>query len=360
MKKILFLFGVYCGLTLPCLAQKHEVASGAEERWVRTPINSHVTSVTPTNLQLGCDMSVKVSDLSNLLTAAELNSKQIVLFVNGIELPDVTAVGKMLDTNALFFQLKRTPENMRDWAPLLRRPFKDHIRPISISVGLHGDSSPLVVDVSARNITLTVVEWNTWTTPWAILFVVLLIGFIVISTFSNVLKSPEPDANGRYGYSLSRTQAAFWMFITTMSFVFIWVVTSDLATLNASVLALIGISSGTYLSAALLEKPIDKKVSPATNPVSPITVEPMKLGNAQKAVNRIRNIRFIGQFLGDILSDEKGISVPRFQIFVWTIVLGIIFVVSVVNELSMPEFNGTLLGLMAISSATYVGAKMNQ
>jgi hypothetical protein len=76
------------------------------------------------------------------------------------------------------------------------------------------------------------------------------------------------------------------------------------------------------------------------------------------AVSRLRRVRFVGYFLGDILADTDGISVHRFQIFVWTIVLGIIFLRSVVTELSMPEFNGTLLALMGISSATYVGAKL--
>ena len=64
--------------------------------------------------------------------------------------------------------------------------------------------------------------------------------------------------------------------------------------------------------------------------------------------------------MADILADESGVSVPRFQIFGWTIILGIIFAVSVINELSMPEFSGTLLALMGISLATYVGAKLHQ
>ena len=50
-------------------------------------------------------------------------------------------------------------------------------------------------------------------------------------------------------------------------------------------------------------------------------------------------------------------SIQRFQMFVWTLILGIIFVVSVYKDLSMPEFSGTLLGLMGISSGTYLGFK---
>ena len=40
--------------------------------------------------------------------------------------------------------------------------------------------------------------------------------------------------------------------------------------------------------------------------------------------------------------------------------LGIIFVSSVYNNLSMPEFSTTLLGLMGISSGTYVGFKSQE
>ena len=38
--------------------------------------------------------------------------------------------------------------------------------------------------------------------------------------------------------------------------------------------------------------------------------------------------------------------------------LGVIFVASVYKDLAMPEFNATLLGLMGISSGTYLGFKV--
>jgi hypothetical protein len=62
-------------------------------------------------------------------------------------------------------------------------------------------------------------------------------------------------------------------------------------------------------------------------------------------------------FLRDILSDGSGYSFHRFQIFAWTIILGIIFVSSVYNSLAMPEFSPTLLGLMGLSAGTYIGFK---
>jgi hypothetical protein len=61
-------------------------------------------------------------------------------------------------------------------------------------------------------------------------------------------------------------------------------------------------------------------------------------------------------FFEDILTDDDiGISFHRFQMFVWTVVLGIIFIASVYRQLAMPEFNDTLLALMGISSGTYMG-----
>ena len=62
-------------------------------------------------------------------------------------------------------------------------------------------------------------------------------------------------------------------------------------------------------------------------------------------------------FLRDIMQENTGVSFHRFQIFVWTIVLGLIFVFSVYKDLTMPDFNATLLGLMGISAGTYLGFK---
>ena len=62
-------------------------------------------------------------------------------------------------------------------------------------------------------------------------------------------------------------------------------------------------------------------------------------------------------FIRDILTDSTGYSFHRFQIFAWTIILGIIFISSVYNSLSMPDFSTTLLGLMGLSAGTYIGFK---
>ena len=64
------------------------------------------------------------------------------------------------------------------------------------------------------------------------------------------------------------------------------------------------------------------------------------------------------QFLTDLLSeDNKTVTFHRFQIAVWTLVLGVVFVSGVLTRLAMPTFSPGLLLLMGISSGTYLGFK---
>src|ERR1044071_599571 len=75
-----------------------------------------------------------------------------------------------------------------------------------------------------------------------------------------------------------------------------------------------------------------------------------------KDIQDLLNARPVSRdFFTDILTDDSGISFHRFQMFVWTIILGIIFIFSVYKQLAMPQFNETLLALLGISSGTYLG-----
>src|SRR5262249_6790964 len=61
-----------------------------------------------------------------------------------------------------------------------------------------------------------------------------------------------------------------------------------------------------------------------------------------KGVEPSENEQVSHGFLHDLLTDGQGYTFHRFQIFAWTLVLGIIFVASVYEGLHMPEFNSTL------------------
>src|SRR6185295_15908692 len=226
------------------------------------------------------------------------------------------------------------------------------------------------------------------------------LGFMVwLVRNTNIIREPgPPPAPGkRRPYNLGRAQMAFWFFLIYASYVSIWLITSALDTITGSLLALMGISAGTALGEAMID---NGKDTAKTNQVQDLTAEKVALEqsmtetqaqmdaanesastavteqtnrdalNRQLTDSRTRlgqidqQLRSLASqqsatvskgFLRDILSDSSGYSFHRFQIFAWTIVLGIIFIASVYNSLTMPEFSTTLLGLMGLSAGTYIG-----
>ena len=161
-------------------------------------------------------------------------------------------------------------------------------------------------------------------------------------------RSPSTPAGKLAPYSLSRFQMAFWSFLIVAAYVFIWMITKELDTITGSVLALLGIGSSTALAATLIDK--EKTTGTVTGgseaQAPAAAAPPAKTAAVSEG------------FLRDVLSDDNGISLYRLQLFAWTLVLGIIFVASVYDGLQMPQFNPTLLGLMGISSGTYLGFKV--
>ena len=71
----------------------------------------------------------------------------------------------------------------------------------------------------------------------------------------------------------------------------------------------------------------------------------------------LKHNRFV-RFLIDLLSDNGRVTLHRMQIVLWTGVLGFVFIARVKRELAMPTFSETLLGLMGLSSLTYIALKV--
>ena len=66
-------------------------------------------------------------------------------------------------------------------------------------------------------------------------------------------------------------------------------------------------------------------------------------------------------FFIDVLSDPSGnINIHRYQIFIWTIILGLVFIYKVLVTFKMPEFDTTLLALQGISSGTFLALKTQE
>jgi len=214
------------------------------------------------------------------------------------------------------------------WHTLLGSP-AHYAHLVSVSVGADQQTS---IPSSATNFRLEVIP-RTKFFIFVALFAFALGIFLYLCRRTGLIRTGTNPVPRNRPYSLSLFQMSFWFFLVIAAYVFMWLITDELDTITDSVLALIGIGSATALGATLIDQ---KKATPNTD----------ESRETSKG------------FLNDLISDSTGVSLHRFQMFVWTLVLGVIFVGSVYKGLQMPEFSATLLGLMGISSGTYLGFKV--
>lgn len=287
---------------------------------------------------------VYVSQLDKLLQTTK--GKSPVLFINGLPLVDCRSLIVDVNRNELRFFLKRTDSSKAIWNTVLGKP-NALTKFVTLSVGPK-DGPP--IQSKEGNFTLIVIRgWQFWV--FLPFFLVFLLVIYLLYRKTNLLRdSPTvyvPEAVKRT-FSLARSQILFWTVLVLASFVFIWVSTGDINTVTDSVLILIGISSATALGARAIDS-----TNAANNSAN----------NTQDETKKAETTRYdttTGSYWKDLLGGNSDDGIHRLQIVVWTLVLGIIFICSVWSDLTMPEFNGTLLTLMGISSGTYIGFKMKE
>ncbi|PYJ17969.1 MAG: hypothetical protein DME96_04270 [Verrucomicrobia bacterium] len=306
------------------------------------------------------------------------------------------------------FSLVRNEDSKLGWSHVLNQPV--FTRKAIVSVGFaNGEemNSELTPDKNTgkkdQQFYLTVIP--KFRTAFGLIVILgALIAFLALARHTHIIRdaSAPRRPDGQRPYSLARGQMAFWFFLVIASYFFLWIVTGDMDTLNTSVLGLIGISAGTALGSAFVDasKPIsadssgNQPIVDVTRPHLEVLAELKKLrADTQKELEalqkarallspsdkhalddnerqqnevreRLANYRWQSAYFAwptwkgvmyDLLAENNLISFHRFQIFVWTLILGIMFVANVYNELAMPAFSATLLGLLGISAGTYVG-----
>ena len=305
---------------------------------------------------LGDHITVEVEGISVLIEELGGSCRGIVLFLGDIGLDGLEPYQCIPAEGKISFFLERVQDNDSSWHRLLGSP-SGFERTVSVSVGTSTET-PILSDVDDfQLILLPVVESS-------IFFVILVLAIFLLfrlAVKSAMLRNPRvPAGPGKLSrYSLARCQMAFWFFLTIAAYGFIWVVTGELDTITKSVLALLGIGAGTALGSSVIES---GKGEAASSSESTAGGDDKLKGESAGAVKPeatppVEESISSAGFLTDILSDSRGISLYRFQLVAWTVVLGMIFCSSVYETLSMPEFNSTLLGLLGISSGTYLGLK---
>jgi hypothetical protein len=288
---------------------------------------------------LGDLISVHVQNFGSLLKQTGETCSGIVLFIDGMAVRGLRPLSCDVASGHVRFRLLRTPQSDEVWHSLLGSP-SSYTRTVGISVGATEQFS---VVSSVNTFQLEII-------PRAQLFVffgVLAAGGLIFLWLCKrrglIRTGPAAVPVLKRPYNLSLFQMAFWFFFVVVAYVFIYMIADELDTITDSVLVLLGIGAGTALGASL----IDQNKQPAAGQAS--TAVPPEAGKPVETQG----------FLNDLLNDESGsLSLHRFQLFVWTLVLGVIFVGSVYRRLAMPEFSATLLALMGISSGTYLGFKV--
>lgn len=289
-----------------------------------TPAEKQAEAARQSNamVSLGDSIILKTNDqFGKYLEDAAKQRKVVTLYLNGNDTL-IAAEGMNLAAKELRFQLQRNSDNKAVWAALLRDPFKRRPRPVDASVGMSGG---IPVEAEKATFHLVTVKWAWYAWAWLVLLLLVLVFVFLERDMLRDFGSPE------HPYSLGRCQMAWWFFLVLFGYVLIWLISGDQDTITPSLLALMGISAATAVGSVAIDN--NEGISAAT-----------------AAKQR--------DFLTDILSDSEGhFGLHRFQIVVWTVVLGIIFLVSVTTALTMPVFSPTLLATMGISAGTYLGFK---
>ena len=289
---------------------------------------SYVHGYDPTDWKrAGLDdrISIHVNNFSTLIAKANNDCLQIVLFLDGMAIKGLKPESCDRLAGHVRYRLLRTPASDDAWHALLGSP-QGFTHPVTATLG--PDSQNTIGN--AQEFQLEVIPRAPF---WVFLtiFGLMLVIFVWLCRGTSLIRSGSPEVPpAKRPFSLSLFQMGFWFFLVIASYVFLWLINDELNTITESVLALIGIGAATALGATIIDQ----------NKPSPLPTD-----------------RSQG-FLRDLVSDPTGVSIHRFQMFAWTLILGVIFVASVYKDLEMPQFSATLLGLMGISSGTYLGFKV--
>ncbi|MEM7215364.1 MAG: hypothetical protein AAF423_07465 [Pseudomonadota bacterium] len=318
--------------------------------------------------------------------------------VDGQEIPDEQAyiygVSGDPSVKTLVFQFARnndSQENLDAWKTVLTRTklFEENLKSIGLSLNGSGNiMGEALVGVEIG---------SYWRTAFAtVIFLAMVASLIGLAVKTGLLRDHGPaPSSGKRPFSLGKTQMAFWLVPVFGSFLYLWLVTGETDLITTGVLGLIGISgtTGVFATAITVSKAngsankratllaekntletemtsLDQEITAlgddaANQPEklkletkkTAISTQLAKINTDMEALPASPAIRTSKGFFRDLLISGDDVSMSRFQMIAWTVSLGFVFVYSVYANLQMTDFSATLLGLIGLSSGTYVGFK---
>jgi hypothetical protein len=168
------------------------------------------------------------------------------------------------------------------------------------------------------------------------------------ASVTNVYRKPATDTKLKDGEAITTVELGD----------VIWVEVMGLAAVTACEAS--GKSEALKSELATAQSNADKAAAgtPKAEALKAVKAVQLRLDVAES--NRLKLLNQSESFFKDIVSDANGVSFHRFQMVAWTIVLAIIFGKETFSTLAMPDFDNTLIGLMGLSAATYVGLKTTE
>ncbi len=148
-------------------------------------------------------------------------------------------------------------------------------------------------------------------------------------------------------YSWARVQLWWWTVVILPSWILIWGMDGRFWEFNATCLILLGLSSTTTVAGRIID---DRDQA---DPGIARAVAAQTSGSTTP------------HLLIDILSDEQGISIHRFQALVFNVAFAVTFVVETFSPAqreagTFPDFDASTLALLGLSSTTYVALKAKE
>lgn len=172
----------------------------------------------------------------------------------------------------------------------------------------------------------------------------LLFGSFMLLNDKSALRDMSTQ-QGEKPYSFSRVQLWWWTLIVLGCYLGAYAITGKSWELNETCLILLGISTVTTAGARMVDNQQENNPN----------------------IERHQNCNASEGFLTDILSDENGLSVHRFQALIFNVAYGLTFVVGVFTDITRPDkvygfptYDSMVLSLLGISSGAYIVMKMNE
>jgi hypothetical protein len=362
------------------------------------PAGAPTDKTTAAQFCKGPATEITPTDAQTNEAAVQLDASQYALFFDGRELEALDGTVYDSSRHAFKFRLRRNDQNKAVWTGLLGSPTTSLHRSVTVALGTRAkDQSPLpTISGDGTNATFQLRMFSPLLLAIAVAMIVLVVSLVWghakkrTTLRDNLLPQLEP---ARQPYSLARWQMAFWFTLIFASFFFLFILLWDTNTISSQALALMGISGATALASVAIDvvknSPADAAnrglqalglnhyddvvrmrqeiAAKQTELATPSSTEERRKQLQAEIQDRNNILRmyddkvrpFASQgWFTDITYDLNGTALHRLQVLCWTIALGVVFLISVYRELSMPDFNGTLLALMSISSAGYVGFKI--